>query len=284
VKKNSGRRRLVPVDSLLPAEAGVMRMLEPNDAANQPADGRTPMLREGQPCVLDTPEMRYLQFGLDSTQSTMRLDAPDVLVSPYTRKMMAFLLFNPNPRKILVIGLGGGSLAKFCYRHLPRTQLTVVEISADVIALRDEFQVPADDERFRVVHADGADYVRNMTVPVDVLLVDAFDEKGIAPAFAASDFYTHAAMALTANGVFVMNLYGEPSRFVSAIKGARAAFDDRLALVPVAGSGNTLLFVFKNSDPESPPKGVEARATFLERRLALEFSEFLSKLRHSHVV
>jgi spermidine synthase len=284
MKTNSGRRRLVPVESLLPAEAGVMRALEPNEAANEPADGRLPMLRQGQPFILDTPEMRYLHFGLESTQSTMRLDAPDALVSPYTRKMMAFLLFQPNPRNIVILGLGGGSLAKFCYRHLPRTKLVVVEISAEVIALRDEFQVPADDDRFRVVHADGADYVRNMTVPVDVLLVDAFDEHGIAPAFAAADFYTHAANALIPDGAFVMNLYGDPKRFVAAIKGARAAFDDRLALVPVAGGRNSLLFVFKNGDPESPPKGVEARATFLERRLALEFSQFLSKLRNSHIV
>ena len=77
----------------------------------------------------------------------------------YTRKMMAFLMFNSQPRRILQLGLGGGSLAKFCYRYLPDASITVVEIDSDVLALRDEFQVPADDARFRVVQGNGVEYV-----------------------------------------------------------------------------------------------------------------------------
>ena len=50
----------------------------------------------------------------------MSLDEPDALVTAYTRKMMAFLLFNPAPKRIAMVGLGGGSLAKFCYRNLPK--------------------------------------------------------------------------------------------------------------------------------------------------------------------
>jgi spermidine synthase len=69
--------------------------------------------------------------------------------------MMAFLLFNPRPRRILILGLGGGSLAKFCYRHLPSATITAVEIDPHVMALREEFRVPADDERFRVLQGDG---------------------------------------------------------------------------------------------------------------------------------
>ena len=62
---------------------------------------------------------RFLHFGLDTVQSAMRLDDPDRLSLRYTRKMMAFLLFNRAPERILLLGLGGGSLAKFCYRRLP---------------------------------------------------------------------------------------------------------------------------------------------------------------------
>ncbi len=73
--------------------------------------------------------------------------------------MMCFALFAPRPRHILMVGLGGGSLAKFCYRHFPHTRITVLEISAEVIALRDAFHVPPDDARLRIVHADAADYI-----------------------------------------------------------------------------------------------------------------------------
>jgi hypothetical protein len=58
-------------------------------------------------------EFEYLSmcFGLDgSTQSEMRIDAPYALVNEYTRKMMGFLAFQPRPERVLIVGLGGGSL------------------------------------------------------------------------------------------------------------------------------------------------------------------------------
>ena len=82
--------------------------------------------------------VRSLHIGSDTVQSAMRISAPNDLELSYTRSMMGFLLFNEKPQTVLMIGLGGGSLAKFCHRHLPRTRLTVVEVDPDVIALRGE--------------------------------------------------------------------------------------------------------------------------------------------------
>ena len=142
----------------------------------------------GRPYIFDTLFERRMHFTNEATQSAMLFSDPDALISQYTRKMMAFLLFNPNPQRIVMIGLGGGSLAKFCYRHLPRSHITVVEINEDVIALRDEFCIPKDDGRFRVVHDDGARYVERLEEQMDVLLIDAFDADGIALSLANSDF------------------------------------------------------------------------------------------------
>jgi spermidine synthase len=198
--------------------------------------------------------------------------------------MMAFLLFNPDPRHIVMLGLGGGSMGKFCYRHLPAARLTVVEISADIIALRKEFLVPEDDARFRVIHADGVHYVRTMSEPVDVMLVDAFDAEGIAPSFASAAFYRDAAERLGPKGLFVMNLSGDRRRYLATFKGARAAFGDRLLLVPVEGRNNLVLFGFKSGDPEKHLEGIEERAEHLEERLELEFPRLLSRLREGHIL
>ena len=67
----------------------------------------------------------------------MDLRDPSALDLEYTQTMMGFLLFLPQPQRIAMIGLGGGSLAKFCHRYLPRTRIQVVEINPHVIALRD---------------------------------------------------------------------------------------------------------------------------------------------------
>ena len=54
----------------------------------------------------------YLHVGGEAIQSAMRMDDPFALELDYTRCMMAFLLFHPQPRRALMIGLGGGSIAR----------------------------------------------------------------------------------------------------------------------------------------------------------------------------
>src|SRR6266436_3403362 len=58
-----------------------------------------------KPFILDCGALRFLHFDLDKVQSLMRCDEPDALCLRYTRKMMAVLLFNPQPRYILILGL-----------------------------------------------------------------------------------------------------------------------------------------------------------------------------------
>jgi spermidine synthase len=146
--------------------------------------------RYDKPFLVENRKTRSLCFGIDgAVQSEMWLDDPETLVSAYTRKMMGFLLFRRRPREVLMIGLGGGSLAKFCHRHLPSARMTVIEIDTGVIALRSHFQIPPDDSRLRVINGDGSAYVAAMAQSnqrTDVLLVDAFDRQGIATAVTAA--------------------------------------------------------------------------------------------------
>src|SRR5688572_31951776 len=79
--------------------------------------------------------VRSLHIGSDTIQSAMRLARPNDLELSYTRSMMAFLLFVPAPREVLMIGLGGGSLAKFVYHRLPATRTRAVEVNVRVAAI-----------------------------------------------------------------------------------------------------------------------------------------------------
>jgi hypothetical protein len=121
--------------------------------AEPPLPGGFLSLQHNRPFVLDDGASRSLHFTLGELQSRMRLDSPCALEVDYTRTMMGFLLFNPSPAHIGMIGLGGGSIAKFCHRFLPASRMTVLEINPHVIVLRNDFQVPPDDERFEVLAA-----------------------------------------------------------------------------------------------------------------------------------
>lgn len=166
-------------------------------------------LRFEAPFVLQQDGTRSLHFTMGEVQSSMRVDRPDELQIDYTRTMMGFLLLHPRPRRIAMIGLGGGSLVKFCRRHLPGAHMTVVENNPGVIALRAQFGVPADGERLCVVEDDGAAFLRRLAAPVDVLLVDGFDHDGQPAQLCTQAFYDDCHRALAAGGVMAANLHAD---------------------------------------------------------------------------
>lgn len=276
--------RLVELPSPFALEPGTVRLLEPEEGFH---DLQIDQLREGtlgRPFIIDYGRTRNLFFTISAVQSSMQLDDPHALIAPYTRKMMAFLLFRPAPRHVLMIGLGGGSLAKFCYRHLPRTRITVVEISAEIIALRDEFAIPRDDDRFEVIHADGASYLSTAKIRPDIILIDAFDEFGVSPTLAASGVYGSASRCLMPDGMLVMNFSGEKSRYRAHIEPLLEAFSGTIRLVPVEQDDNVLLFAFKDRQAAELPDTLRSRAAYLEHGMGLEFSRFLERLRAGHVL
>jgi hypothetical protein len=96
--------------------------------------------------------IRFLHLGGTAVQSAMRLSAPHQLELEYTRSMMGFLLFKLHPRDIALIGLGGGSLAKFIHRHLPASRIAAVEIHPQVIsAARNWFWCPEPDSNWHAL-------------------------------------------------------------------------------------------------------------------------------------
>ncbi|MEO8313799.1 MAG: fused MFS/spermidine synthase [Pseudomonadota bacterium] len=261
------------------AEKGVVRILrKPGTPESGELWRRLSSDEMTQPFIFESREERRLHFTWNCTQSVMRRDDPVELVSPYTRKMMSFLLLNPLPEKILILGLGGGALPKFCYSRLPRTDITVVEFNADVIALRDEFQIPADGTRFRVIHADGAAYVQGLAAPVDVILVDAFDPHGIARTLATPQFYARAANCLSERGLLVMNFWGDPERYVDNLNAAARAFGAHLRLVSTSSGGNIVVFATRRSAPTTVTRNLESLSHRLQAMLQLDFPRYLRRL------
>jgi spermidine synthase len=203
------------------------------------------------PFIRETQGMRSLHFAAAEIQSRMSLLAPDALDLEYTRMMMGFLMFNSQPERIGMIGLGGGSLAKFCHRHLPRCAIEVVEIDADVIALRDRFSVPRDDARFRVLAGDGADYVRACAAAAsaasqpDILLVDGFDRSGVPPQLCSQAFYDDCHGALREGGIMTVNLHVNHPLHDSYVDRIRDCFGHAVFEVVDDDMTNSIVFACK---------------------------------------
>ena len=200
----------------------------------------------GKPSVRDEDGCRSLQFNDGAVQSSMRVSEPFELDLSYTRAMMGFLLFNDVPQHILLIGLGGGSLSKYCYQQFPQARITTLEINPNVIALRDEFLIPPDNERFEIVQADAIDYLMRSDLHADVILLDGYDAEGLPKSLCAESFYSNCWHALSEQGVLVANLWGgEPNRGVY-LNRLRGIFDGRVWWSRPRNSTNLIVYAVKD--------------------------------------
>lgn len=229
-----------------------------------------------KPFVYRNRDTVSLHFRLMTIQSEMRRDAPDELVLPYTQTMMGFLLLRPKPARIAMIGLGGGSLAKYCYARLTQASILVAEIDPDVIALREVFCIPPDDERFQVRCEDGADLVRNACADFDVLLVDGYDLRGQSPQLCSQHFYDDCYRSLTPGGVMVVNLAVEDVSLARSIAGIRHTFGN-VVVVDSGDYANRIAFACKGAALSLPHEQLCAR---LERDHHVNLRDTLQRMRH----
>lgn len=232
----------------------------------------------GKPYLRDDDGILALHLDLLSVQSEMCIEMPDKLVLSYTRAMMSFLLIEPAPKNIAMIGLGGGSLAKYCYRHLPQTEMTVVEINPDVIALRNEFAIPPDDARFAVLLGDGAEFVAETGKQFDVLMVDGFDAGGLPAQLSSQQFYDDCFASLSDHGIMVVNLWGSNAHYKDCLARIHNSFADCVAVVGGEDSLNNIVLAMKSAESLPSASTVRHRANLLCLSHPLNFQAKANKL------
>jgi spermidine synthase len=228
--------------------------------------------------VSDARGVRSLHVGGEAIQSAMRLGEPYALALDYTRCMMAFLLFHPEPRAALLIGLGGGSLAKFFHRHFRKTSIRVIELDARVLAAaREHFHVPPDGARFRVEIGDGADALYPECC--DTLVIDAFEDELHVPKLASAEFYDGAFLALREPGAMVVNFMNDDPKFDLTLQRLERAFGGAVIVLPALYDPNILVFALKGVARSIEWARLRERAEQLESKLGLPFTRYLSRLR-----
>lgn len=231
----------------LPASAQNLHRLEfygPERSMNTPMHepAKPAHTAHVQPFVYEDTDTKALHFTIHHQQSLMRISRPTALQVDYTQVMMGYLLLHRHPQHIAMIGLGGGSLAKFCNHNFPETRFTAVEINPHVIAMRQDFLIPHDSEHFQVVEADGADYVLGVAGQIDVLMVDGFDYQGQPLELCSLQFYENCKRALANQGVLVVNLHDTHALYEVFIARLDTVFAGNIVEVATNEDGNVIVF------------------------------------------
>ncbi|OSM04964.1 fused MFS/spermidine synthase [Magnetofaba australis] len=246
-----------------------------------------PLFRDANPErdleVVQCGDERYLHFGDHLKQSAIDLARPDQLALSYSRLMMtALVLMATPPQRILMIGLGGGSMARFLWRALPQAHVTVVE--RDPVMARvafSYFELP-QDPRLMVRLRDGARaFEPSPKRPYDLILLDAFDPSGLAESIHCAKFLHKCRAHLSSDGVLAVNLTrSNKRRHGQAVNAIKAAFPEAHWRLPVAKFSNELRFAKSSVTNEwLLEPSLRTRAQTLNKELSLDFPGFLAQMK-----
>jgi spermidine synthase len=233
--------------------------------------------------VVEERGVRSLHLGTGAIQSSMKLTRPWDLELAYTRAMMAYLLFVPEPDKVLMIGLGGGSLAKFIRKHRPQTRITAVELNPQVVsAARGHFFLPPDDETLHVLIDDGAVYMPAHPQSADVILLDGYDAGNQVESLATPGFYQACRSALKQGGILSVNLWGQDKGFTDYFARLVEAFDGQVCSMSIQGKTNVVVLAINGEGGSSRLENALAGAAHASKDWGLDLLRYARELRWAH--
>ncbi len=233
------------------------------------------------PTISEAAGIRYLHFGTEWVQGAMWVAKPAHLVLEYTAQMMAWLLFLEPPRQqaIGLLGLGAGSLARFCLKQT-KSNLRVVEwnpLVSSACALY--FKLPRPD-RMLVEHQDAGVWVADVRHRelCSVLMVDLYDGQAAGPVRDSLEFYQACRSVLGEVGIMSVNLFGSHASFEKNVRRISQAFDGRLLSLPQIDAGNQVMLAFKGPPLDVSVDRLLSRAEVVESEYGLPAKKWVRSI------
>jgi len=227
--------------------------------------------------------LRTLHFDSQPTQSAMSLENPDKLQLDYAKAMMSFLLFKAlDDEDFLLMGLGGGSIAKFVLQNFPACRVEAVEYRAAVAGIaHDYFGLPRANN-LNIVIDCGAHYTfehcQLKNEFYSVIMLDAFDATGMAKSLCNLEFFTACKQMLKKDGILVVDLWNTTEQFKELFSWIGGLFNAKLLFLPVDGTVNVIGLFFHESTPIYSRRELQRRAIKLEKTYELPFKKFLKDI------
>jgi spermidine synthase len=211
--------------------------------------------------------MSFQLKGWDYTESVTNLADADDLPVRYTRTMTIGTIYPDEPKNMLMIGLGGGSISTYLGRAMPEAAIDTVEIDPGVINAAKKFFGIRETARVRYFDGDGRVYLKRNKKLYDLILVDAFQGGYVPFHLLTKEFYTLLRQRLTPTGAAAFNVHDGTKLYVSTIKTLAAVFPS-VHLYP-SGEGEVIAVVTASSAPDGD--SLERRAAALQERYKFRF-------------
>ncbi|MGS2724200.1 spermidine synthase [Porticoccus sp. GXU_MW_L64] len=187
----------------------------------------------------------------DSSQSCVFVQRPDLLALNYTHMAMSGLLLKPQPKKILVIGLGGGVLPRALGSLYPQAEITSVEIDPAVVAVAKRYFYFQEGGNNRVVTQDARVFVKRAGLKkerYDYIILDAFNGDYIPGHLMTLEFFQEVKKIMTPDAVLVANTFSR-SELVNHESATYHKAFGKFYTVSQRDSGNRMILVSKHKLP-----------------------------------
>ena len=193
-------------------------------------------------------ELRARSRRGEALESAVDLADPLTLVVAYTRTLYAGLFFQPQPRRVLMNGLGGAGFHRLFNAVYPDALLQTVELDPKVFELCQTRLAFKPTAQTPVALNVGRMFVKRDKGPWDWLILDAFRGGFVPPHLKTEEFYRECAARLGERGVFISNLHSGTELYYSDIKTIQAVFP-QVVLFQTAGRGNVIVCAVKYREP-----------------------------------
>jgi spermidine synthase len=225
-------------------------------------------------------QVRTLGFVRDSgeevVESMLDLRRPYELLVDYTRFMFLSYIFRPHPERVLVVGLGGGSMVHFLQHYDPKVKVDVAEIDPMIVQVADKYFGIRTGGNINVINTDGSEYFKRATEQYDVIYLDAFlkpsdetDSTGVPIRLKTILFYKDMQKRLKPDGLVVFNI--NPHQTIDEdIARIREAFAQTYVF-RLPDFGGTVV-VASLAPERMQPRAVLEEAAKLDRRFNASYS------------
>lgn len=238
--------------SVVPADSAPRGPRRPNAGPSDPAAAGSPTVvfdqtsAFGRVLVRDEGPLRVLRFGTPpgSEQSEIVRDRPGAVPMEYVRLALLGLGHVSELRRVLMVGLGGGTFTNLLHRARPDVVIDAIEIDPIVVAAARACFGVREDDHYRVHVADAATWIQRDTGRYDYIVLDAYAGEDIPSALASPAFFAAVRDRLTATGVVSINIaepdgQGAPiaatfARTIPPLDRRRAPSDGNLVLYGTA--------------------------------------------------
>ena len=170
--------------------------------------------------VTDHGPMRDLRFNV-GIQSSMRRSDPFGPGLMYTDAFHIGRLLRPDAKRILLIGLGGGTAARQFTHYYPDAEVDVVDVDALVVDVAQRYFAVKPDARLRIHVSDGRTFLRQTQQTWDLIVIDAYSTNRygdtLPPHLVTREFFDEVSKRLSENGVVHFHCAFANTRLMSAL-------------------------------------------------------------------